>query len=500
MDEAVPHLPGGEPAAEETLLAGSFAALVGKCQQRCRRVARWRLAAEAFLAGLSFLHLLLIAGQLAVVWPRLEWLSSLLAGGIALAAGGVYAWLRHGQAISPQAVLLELDRRLGTRERFITTWETLHGAPCPADIAALLLRQGAERLAHVQPRVMWPVTFSAHAKLLPVLLLSAALLLAVELPLPSFLLGVDPQLSQSGEELRSFARTLAQKADEQQLPLVGKVAERLAAEGKRLQTRSMSGEQARRRLEALRQELDRWQAAARSELPERGAELGQAASLLRQRQDLQEQLRELLRRAQRSDLPSPEAAAVQRHLRLVRDLLEAQLTARAQRLVERGLGRIMGAGEEGEEGAPRRSGGEPEGPAGRQAARDRDEEGGGQAASGIGADSPPARSATPQDLSPRSSVLFETPAQVAAGKLRSTMIRALPAHNAAQRPPQEVLSEYQRQLESLITREGLPREYRPFIRDYFLAIGLSQPQDDAPASGAEPTQPSLPPPPQEPRR
>jgi hypothetical protein len=39
-------------------------------------------------------------------------------------------------------------------------------------------------------------------------------------------------------------------------------------------------------------------------------------------------------------------------------------------------------------------------------------------------------------------------------------------------PEERVLAEYRRQAEEILQREEMPRNYRQYIRDYFLGIGL----------------------------
>jgi hypothetical protein len=52
------------------------------------------------------------------------------------------------------------------------------------------------------------------------------------------------------------------------------------------------------------------------------------------------------------------------------------------------------------------------------------------------------------------------------------ILRALPLASSAQKPVEEVIVDYSRQLEENIEREAVPLNFRQYIRDYFVIIGI----------------------------
>ena len=60
------------------------------------------------------------------------------------------------------------------------------------------------------------------------------------------------------------------------------------------------------------------------------------------------------------------------------------------------------------------------------------------------------------------------------GDRYSTYVRALPAIGRAGLKEEEIITAYQKELENVMRREDIPRPYREYIKQYFLSIGLGK--------------------------
>jgi hypothetical protein len=62
------------------------------------------------------------------------------------------------------------------------------------------------------------------------------------------------------------------------------------------------------------------------------------------------------------------------------------------------------------------------------------------------------------------------------GKMRLSYVRHLPLQNEAKVPVEQAVIPYQRAAEEVLAQEQIPRGYREQIKQYFLAIGMTQPE------------------------
>ena len=62
------------------------------------------------------------------------------------------------------------------------------------------------------------------------------------------------------------------------------------------------------------------------------------------------------------------------------------------------------------------------------------------------------------------------------GNMRLSYARHLPIPNEAKVPLEQAVAPYQRAAEEVLTQEQIPRGYREQIKQYFLAIGMAQPE------------------------
>lgn len=182
-------------------------------------------------AGAMALTVLLL--RLGGVWFPALAPAALLALGCGLVAAGV--WLRP---LNDLVVARDADHRLALRDRLPTALEVL-GHPAGPGMAQAVLEDAASHLRRVRPRDVYPLRFSRLAHWAPACLL--ALLLVQLLPIPPLFLSTQQRSD------REFLK--------QQATLLKPVVKRLTREAEL--SRDPDARQVARRLEKLRQDLQR---------------------------------------------------------------------------------------------------------------------------------------------------------------------------------------------------------------------------------------------------
>ena len=62
----------------------------------------------------------------------------------------------------------------------------------------------------------------------------------------------------------------------------------------------------------------------------------------------------------------------------------------------------------------------------------------------------------------------------AEGEMRRLLVRALPDWTGSKIPDEQALSSYQKQAESVLSREEIPVELRELVKGYFTIIGMNE--------------------------
>jgi hypothetical protein len=486
-----------------------------RLRQRYVRLKRWALGGDVLLGALA-------ASLLATVLIRLaDWAVALwhVYGVVLAVALGVYGVLAWRVRFSTLAALIAADRVHGFQERLSTAYE--YGRQYASNPFVPALQREAEQTARrVEGRVVFPVQLSRRLWGIPLLL--AALIGFTRLDVAPLRFDdvasddMSEDVMREGKRLERWGRRLEQLAQQEQLDRSLVLARHMQNLGRRLQREGAEKGEVSERISTLSQYLQRMQ----QELRERTlmSESGQMATrdVLASGKSIKQELQDILKLLQHEVLPGEskqlaeqgiqrlsrqvgenadlerllqdlQAGNLQAARQLLQDIIQQQQAAeeiehleRAQRALQYSS-RTMQQNDAGETSKSQTP--ESQNPAGGEGMFEFGEDMMSEdmpnfddfATPGAGEDYGSARHQQERQNQPlRESSQPVTEVQVKSGEgaMRLGYVRHLPLRNEAQVAVEQVVKQYQRAAEEVLTQEEIPRGYREQIKQYFLAIGM----------------------------
>jgi hypothetical protein len=457
-----------------------------KLQARIAALLAWekRKRREATLLIALFYALLATLCAQPLLYRAADWTwAGLLAAFAALAA--YFFFTRRWRDLDTSRSLAALDKRLHLDERVTTAWELLRRAETKA-VAALVLRQADAGLRSLEPRELFPRTWSWHGYfIVPLLGLWLALLWFDGGPKADAVgPGAPSALSQ---KLREFARQLQQKAQSEGLPQALKT-------GRELEKLAQRGIDAKSPDEQLKTEL---QGMARKMASQRSTAGDAPFAAAESRQDL-EDLRAEIEGAR--DLLNPSGGATQpwqdqldgltqlqkqlgshdqgthgqsrEQLKTFLDKLEKQVTGELDRRAlleaEQYLQQLAQRGQSQQGETQAQVGGKEEGTAQEGAQREKNAGSAPGEEPGTDLDKPPS---LPEF---RGGAQARVKGTIGTGERSGVFFQAKPSPNKSRLSQDEVIASYRRQAEAELDTERIPDELKDTIKNYFLSLEKAQ--------------------------
>lgn len=447
--------------------------------RRLRRWARRDLVLRLLARGLFFgciagAALAVLGGTLRAMLPLpvSTAIAAAAAAAIGAAAGALVGLARR---VTTRELLLRADRALASRELLSAAWELAGSPDGPAAgfFRDAILEDAGRLLAESPVRLLLG---KLRLPLLPFIPpLAALILLASFFPVDLRKLFSDPasaarEMAVLGEGLEGLGRRLG-AAREQGGGRGLELARELERLGRDLQERSVERDEVLDRVEGLRRGLEEQYSLRLKRYPggpgQRGGGEGSTQSEQRSGEDS----------SSKGQPPSGEASKD----REAQDLEEAmkgldELSDKASGQGQRGAG-ASGAGEKGK------------GSGGSGSDSDRGSGGGSQGDANNAGSRAPGSDPVPDRKGP-STRIAESPqgeplqANSAAGgdehagdretAALKLLVRSLPAWTRAKTPEASVLRDYQRLAESALAREEVPVKLMPYVKSYFMSIGMGE--------------------------
>jgi len=462
-------------------------------------------------AGLIFLGLQLAAFGVAMAGlaeAAVDGAWYMVSGGISLSAAALIGLARRRNFLQ---VLIEIDRRLGLKDRLGTAYEYCQKKD-GAEFSALLMQDAAACLHRVDRRQLLPGGFSRRHIIFIILLPAAAALYMLDYPALRFQSAqVRPKTSRHADALlRNYTfRRIEDKAQSATGPEAA-LSSKLEQLGKQLDDPSLTPDQ---RLDALTAALKELQ-AERSRLADALAAKLNAAGIqaisVRQIPRLEDlspdqaaQLKSLLNKA----LTGPAQDAANENLESLEQLeniekILSQLAdeARKDQSENQNFAASMEEDSQSSQDAggldssrddpgqslfdtrlngPDRSSPAGTGEPGSAQAPDNEDERRAEEGLGEGVSSSAGRSGSAGEK--KSSADIEKsagptmPDKMAASPVKSYLIpiRALTETGASRLKDEDIRRTYSQAVESVLQKEDIPLNYREYIKNYFMAIGLN---------------------------
>jgi hypothetical protein len=475
----------------------------GRLHQHVRRLvraARLRAALSFAVIGIGAglgVSLLIALASASFPLPRSVLLAT-LAAAVGVLVGAVAGFLRR---INTRRLLIEADRRLGSRELVGTAWELASGVPGRTHglFEEAVIEDASSLLARSLPREMLAPPRLRLAPFLPVLavLCAAAFLFPLDLrALLSRPRSGEREIASIGEDLRGLGERLEEAARTENLGRKLAIAQDLAQLGRDLASNKITSDDALDRIDQLEGRIGQEYQMQLLADPSQAADLprsstpGKSGSTSGNGQGSQD--------AQDSqgsaDAPSPDQSGSSGDSKALSDALNRLRTARdalggqgSSRSSSRPSGSAQKNGNADGKGAGTTpgnlgAGGNQPGSAGGANGGEGGEPGAGpesqnaDQASGAEAGTAPAltKTGTPTEIIRGEQV---TPRRVQGnageGDSTSFLVRALPEWTGAKLPEQTVRRQYAQAAESALSRDEIPPKLKASVRDYFTDIGMS---------------------------
>ncbi len=490
-------------------------------QQRYVLLKRAILAGDVLLiaVGVAFLA---TVGMALFGWPISGLLLYGAIFGSALLVWLIMAWRVH---IAPLPVLMTADHQLGLQERLSTAYEYVQQQPENPFVPSLTA--SAEHAARqVDTRRVFPFRIPQRLWCIPLILVALVVLTQVHVTPLQFETWGREEVSEGvlteGKRLERWGRQLEALAEQEKLDRSLILARHMQDLGRRLQREGSEEGQASDRIATLSQYLQRMQ----QELRERSL-MGDTGEMMVQEvlasgKSVKQELQDILNLLRNDTLPKEmrqvaeqsvqrlsrvmrenselselmqnlQAGNVAAARQLLQDLLEKQEAAEEMEHLERAKralqysSRAIRQGDAGQESSEPSQSQQPPQRADSGAGEDFDDETMSEDMPGMEDFASPGYSGDfgfsghnkPGDQQPlRESEQPATQVQVKSGEgdMRLSYVRALPLQNEAKVPLDQAVMPYQRAAEEVLTQEQIPRGYREQIKQYFLAIGMAEPE------------------------
>ncbi len=490
-------------------------------QQRYLLLKRTILAGDVCLIaiGLAFLA---TVGMALFGWPvsRLVLYSAIF--GLALLVWLVLAWRVR---IAPLPVLITADHKMGLQERLSTAYEYVEQRPHNPFVPSLAAdaEQAARR---VEPRHVFPFRMPQRLWCLPLILIALIVLSQVEVTPFRFeewgRAEVSDEVLTEGKRLERWGRRLEALAQQEKLDRSLILARHIKDLGRRLQREGGKEGQASERINTLSQYLQRMQQELRKRSLMGSTGDMTVQELLTSGKSVKQELQDILNLLRDDALPkemrqvaeqgvqrlsqvmrsSPELSELMQNLQagnvaaarqLVQDLLRKQQAAeemehldRARRALQYSSRAIQRGGSEESSSETSSSNQQPQRADGGNE-MDYDDETVSEdmpgmedfATPGLSGDfgfSGHGKSGDQQRLRESEQPVSKVQVKSGEGEMRLSYVRHLPVQNEAKVPLEQAVARYQRAAEEVLTQEQIPRGYREQIKQYFLAIGMAEPE------------------------
>lgn len=488
---------------------------------------RYVLLKRMILAG-DVLLIAIVAAFLATVgmalfgWP----ISRLLLYGamfvLALAVWLILAWRVR---ISPLPVLITADHQLGLQERLSTAYEYVERQPQNPFVPSLTA--SAEQAARqVDPRHVFPFRMPQRLWCIPLIFIALIVLTQVHMtPLQFESWGraeVSDEVLTEGKRIERWGRQLEALAQQEKLDRSLILARHMQDLGRRLQRQEGEEGQASERINTLSQYLQRMQQELRERSLMGGTGEMAVQEVLASGKSVKQELQDILNLLRNDTLPkemrqvaeqsvqrlsrvmrqsselsqlmqSLQAGNVAAARQLLQDLLQKQQAAEEMEHLERARQALQyssrairqGDSEKGA-GGELQPGQQPQ-RADAGAGEDYDDETMSEDMPGMEDFATPgysgdvgfsghSRSGSQQPLRESEQPASQVQVKSGEGDMRLSYVRSLPLQNEAKVPLAQAVVPYQRAAEEVLTQEQIPRGYREQIKQYFLAIGMADPE------------------------
>ncbi len=490
-------------------------------QQRYLTLKRTILAGDVFLiaVGVAFLATL---GMTLFGWPVAP---LVLYGAIFILALSVWLILAWRVRIGPLPVLITADDKLGLQERLSTAYEYMEQQPHNLFVPALAAdaEQAARR---VEPHQVFPFRTPQRLWCIPLILIALVVLSQVDMAPFQFEdwgpADVSEEVLTEGKRLERWGRRLEALAQQEKLDRSLILARHIQDLGRRLQREEGKGGEASERINTLSQYLQRMQQELRERSLMSATGDMTVQEMLTSGKSVKQELQDILNLLREDTLPkemrqvaeqgvqrlsqvmrgSPELSELMQNLQagnvaaarqLVQDLMRQQQAAeemehldRARRALQYSSRAIQRGGQDQPQGKTSPSNQQPQ-RADAGDGVDFDDETMSEdmpgmedfASPGFTGDygfSGQGRKGGQQRLRESEQPASQVQVKSGEGKMRLSYVRHLPLQNEAKVPLEQAVVPYQRAAEEILTQEQIPRGYREQIKQYFLAIGMAQPE------------------------
>jgi hypothetical protein len=409
--------------------------------------------------------------------------------------------------------LIELDARLELKDRVSTAYE-YQQLGRRSVFVDMLMRQASHILGSIQESQIFPRQFSPAHLLIPVFTVIMVVLILADFG-PSA-----PQHDRTGEKLKQIGmkieRYSKQKIQDTKKPdkkLRKDLYEKMEKLAKELQTQSMSKKKLLKSLGELRKEAETESTMLARHL-EAELSLGDTSSTPMLRplqkekitQDDVNQVKKQLEELFDGKVPasvSQEMSNLDQALRLEEFLGEATdrvssalqdegdlLVAEKKKKSSEGeesdetsqeslSGQALVPLQSGKEGDTReRPPGEMQAKSGLKAPEDKDSPGNEDGPSTAGRGKADGKKRPPSELEGSKGPTLKVKGSSSPGDRFNAYVRSLPTITKSKLKEEEVMRQYQTELESVLNKEDIPLHYREYIKNYFLSIGLRKENDD----------------------
>ena len=490
-------------------------------QQRYLRLKRGILAGDVCLIaiGVAFLATLVMV---LFGWPVSQWVLYGAIGGLGLLVWLMLAWRVR---IGPLPVLIAADHQLGLRERLSTAYEYVEQRPHNRFVPSLVAE--AEQAARrVEPHRVFPFQIPQRLWCIPLILSALVVLSQVDVTPFQFedwgRAEVSDEVRTEGKRLERWGRRLETLAQQEKLDRSLILARHMQDLGRRLQREEGREAAASERINTLSQYLQRMQ----QELRERSlmSATGDMAvqELLTSGKSVKQEMQDILGLLRNDALPnemrqvaeqgaqrlsqvmqnSPELSELLQNLQagnvaaarqLVQDLLNKQQAAEEMEHLDRARQALQYSSRAIQRGDSEQAQNQTS-PSNQRPQRADSGEGSGFDEDMMSEDMPGmedfespgfsgdfgasdhSKSGGPQPLRESEQPVSQVKVKSGEGDMRLSYVRHLPLQNEAKVPVEQAVVPYQRAAEEVLAQEQIPRGYREQIKQYFLAIGMTQPE------------------------
>lgn len=490
-------------------------------QQRYLALKRAILAGDVFLIGVGVAFLATL-GMTLFGWP----VSPLvLYGAIFILALLVWLVLAWRVRVGPLPVLITADDKLGLQERLSTAYEYVEQQPHNPFVPSLAAE--AEQAARrVEPHQVFPFRIPQRLWCIPLILIALVVLGQVDMAPFQFedwgRAEVSDEVLTEGKRLERWGRRLEALAQQEKLDRSLILARHIQDLGRRLQREEGKGGEASERINTLSQYLQRMQHELRERSLMSATGDMTVQEMLTSGKSVKQELQDILNLLRNETLPkemrqvaeqgvqrlsqvmrnNPELSELMQNLQagnvaaarqLVQDLMRKQQAAeemehldRARRALQYSSRAIQRGGQEEPQGKTSPSNQQPQRADAGDGA-DFDDETMSEDMPGMEDFASPGftgdygfsghgKKGNQQRLRESEQPVSQVRVKSGEGKMRLSYVRHLPLQNEAKVPLEQAVVPYQRAAEEVLTQEQIPRGYREQIKQYFLAIGMTQPE------------------------